>query len=119
MSVRRAAPAALTACAALLCAAPADTGAPKRKPVKVLDNYFQPSSMTVDQGSTIIWKWPADVAIDVHDVKLRSGPPGARRFHSEPAASGYRFERKLKQAGRYKIVRTLHEEMNMTIRVRR
>ena len=43
----------------------------------------------------------------------------ARRFHSEPAASGYRFERKLKQAGRYKIVRTLHEEMNMTIRVRR
>jgi len=62
---------------------------------------------------------PADVAIDVHDVKLRSGPPGARRFHSEPAASGYRFERKLKQAGRYKIVCTLHEEMNMTIRVRR
>jgi len=31
MSVRRTAPAALTACAALLCAAPADAGAPKMK----------------------------------------------------------------------------------------
>ena len=119
MSPRRTAPAVLAACAALLCAAPADAGGPQRKTVKLFDNYFLPDSLTVGKGATITWKWPADVAIDVHDVKLRSGPSGVRKFHSEPASSGYRFKRKLRQPGRYKIVCTLHEEMTMTIKVRR
>jgi plastocyanin len=73
--------------------------------------------MTVDKGTTVTWRWPIE-AIDVHDVKLKSGPEGVRKFHSLPASSGYRFRRTLKQAGRYKIVCTLHEEMAMTIRVR-
>ena len=51
-------------------------------------------------------------------VQLKSGPDGVRRFHSEPASSGYRYKRTLKRAGRYKIVCTLHEEMTMRIRVR-
>jgi plastocyanin len=114
---RRTAPLALAAAAALLCAAPADAGGPQRKTVKVLDNYFQPVKLTVNRGSTITWKWPADVT-DVHDVKLTSGPRGVKKFQSEPAASGYRYKRTLKKPGRYEIVCTLHEEMTMTIRVR-
>ena len=48
---------------------------------------------------------------DVHDVKLKSGPKGVKKFHSEPAATDYTFKRKLTVSGTYKIVCTLHEEM--------
>ena len=109
-------PAALAAGAALLCAAPADAGGPQNKTVKLYDNYFLPDELKVSKGSTVTWKWPLD-PIDVHDVKLKKGPDGVRRFHSEPASSGYVFKRTLKVRGTYKIVCTLHEEMTMTIRV--
>jgi plastocyanin len=115
---RRRLPAAFAAGAALLCAAPAVAGAPQHKTVKLFDNYYLPLKLTVNKGSTITWKWPSDEPIDVHDVKLRSGPSGVRKFRSEPASSGYRYKRTLKKAGRYQIVCTLHEEMTMTIRVR-
>ena len=118
MSLRRTVP-ALAAVAALLCAAPADAGDPQRKTVKVLDDYYLPFKLTVNRGSTITWKWPQYVSINVHDVKLKSGPEGVRKFHSEPASSGYVYRRTLRKPGLYKIVCTLHEEMTMTIRVRR
>ena len=43
----------------------------------------------------------------------------SRPIHSEPAAAGYTFKRTLEKTGRYRIVCTLHEEMRMTITVRR
>ena len=119
MIARRTTPVAFAAAVALLCAARAGAGAPQRKSVEVADNYYLPIKLTVNRGSVVTWKWPADVAIDVHDVKLRSGPPGVRRFQSEPASSGYRYRRTLRKPGLYRIVCTLHEEMTMTIRVRR
>ncbi len=119
MTRRRTIPLALAAAAALLCAAPAGAGGPQRKTVKLFDNYYLPLKLTVNKGSTVTWKWPTDIPIDVHDVKLRSGPPGVRRFQSEPASAGYIYRRTLKKPGLYKIVCTLHEEMTMTIRVRR
>jgi plastocyanin len=41
------------------------------------------------------------------------------RFHSQPASSDYSFKRKLTVVGKYTIICTLHEDMRMTIRVRR
>jgi plastocyanin len=110
---------ALAAVAALACAAPAVAGGAKSKTVRVGDNFFAPDEVTVAKGGSVTWKWPSDVAIDVHDVKLKSGPKGVRKFHSEPASSGYRYKRTFKKAGTYRIVCTLHEEMKMTIRVKR
>lgn len=118
MTYRRITPVAFAAAAALLCAAPAVAGAPQRKSVEVADNYYLPAKLTVNKGSTVTWKWPDDIAIDVHDVKLKSAPKGVRKWHSEPASSGYRFKRTLKKPGTYKIICTLHEEMVMTIKVR-
>jgi plastocyanin len=100
-----------------LAAAPAGAGA-KHKTVKVADNYYTPIKLKVARGTTVTWKWP-DEAIDVHDVKLRKGPKGVKKFHSQPASSSYTFKRKLKKPGRYKIVCTLHEEMKMTITVKK
>ena len=119
MTYRQTTPVAFAAVAALLCAAPAVAGGPQRKSVEVADNYYLPAKLTVNKGSVVTWKWPDDIAIDVHDVKLKTAPKGVRRWQSEPASSGYRYKRTFKQPGTYKIICTLHEEMTMTIKVRR
>jgi plastocyanin len=112
---------AVVAGVALLGAAPASAAAkPRGKTIHIGDNFFLPDAVKVKRGATVTWKWPGfEEAGDVHDVKLKSGPKGVKRFQSEAASTDYSFKRKLKVAGRYKIVCTLHEEMRMTIRVRR
>jgi plastocyanin len=109
---------AVLAGVALLGAAPAQ--AARHKTILIGDNYFTPDAVKVKRGTVVTWKWPGfEEAGDVHDVKLKSGPKGVKRFHSEPASSDYTFKRKLRVPGRYRIVCTLHEGMRMTIRVRR
>ena len=103
---------------ALCCVAPAS--AASKKTVKVGDNYFSPKSLTVSKGTTVTWKWPGfDEAGDVHDVKLKSAPKGVKKFQSEAASTDYSFKRKLTVPGTYKLICTLHEEMKMTIKVRK
>jgi plastocyanin len=116
---RRTLAVAFAAAAALLCAAPAVAGGPPRKTVEVADNYYLPAKLSVKKGAAVTWSWPDDIAIDVHDVKLRVAPKGVKKWQSEPASSGYRYKRTFKQPGTYKIVCTLHEEMTMTIKIRR
>jgi len=89
-----------------------------KKTVKVGDNFFAPDSLKVPVGSKITWRWPKNPG-DVHDVKLRRGPKGVKKFHSQLAASEYSFARTLKKPGKYLIVCTIHEEMDMTIKVTR
>jgi plastocyanin len=103
---------------ALLGAVPAQA-APKKATVRIYDNYFLEDRLTVAQGARVTWRWPGAAASgDVHDVKLRRGPKGVKRFHSEAASTGYRYRRRLRKPGRYRIACTLHEEMRMTIRVK-
>jgi plastocyanin len=107
----------LAGVALLLSAAPAQAA---KKTVRIYDNYFLADSLRVDRGTTVVWRWPgAAEAGDVHDVKLKSGPKGVKKFHSEAAATEFSFRRKLRKPGRYRIVCTLHQEMKMQIRVRR
>jgi plastocyanin len=109
---------ALAAGVALLSAAPAASAASK-KTVKLGDNFYTPKTLTVSKGTTVTWKWPGfDQAGDVHDVALKAGPKGVKKFHSEEAATDYSYKRKLTVPGLYKIVCTLHEDMRMTIRVK-
>jgi plastocyanin len=104
--------------AALLSVAPAQ--AAKSRTVRIHDNYFVKDNLTVKRGTTVVWRWPSALESgDVHDVKLKSGPKGVKKFHSEAAATDFSFRRTLRKPGRYRIVCTLHEEMKMTIRVRR
>jgi plastocyanin len=106
--------------ALLVGAAPAQGFGAAKKTVKVGDNYFSPRSLTVSRGTTVTWKWPGfDEAGDVHDVKLKSGPKGVKKFQSEAASTDYSFKRKLTVSGTYKLVCTLHEEMTQTIKVRK
>jgi plastocyanin len=110
---------ALVAGVALLSAAPAAAAGGPKKTIKVEDNDYAPKTVTVSKGTTVTWKWPGfDQAGDVHDVALKSGPKGVKKFHSDAAATDYSFKRKLTVPGSYKIICTLHEEMRMTIRVK-
>jgi plastocyanin len=102
---------------ALLCAAPAQAAT---KTVRIYDNYFLKDDLKIKRGTIVKWRWPGVYeAGDVHDVKLKSGPKGVKKFHSEAAATDFSFKRKLKVAGKYRIICTLHEEMKMQIRVKR
>jgi plastocyanin len=104
--------------ALLVSAAPAQ--AARHKTVKIGDNYFTPATLKIKPGTIVTWKWPGfETAGDVHDVKLKSGPKHVKKFQSQPAASDYSFKRKLTVVGKYTVVCTLHEDMRMTIRVKR
>ena len=104
---------------AALAVVPAASGAAKPKPVsvKVGDDYFAPTKLSVARGTTIAWKWLA-VNGDTHDVKLKRGPKGAKPFHSDPAAAFFTYKRKLTVKGRYTVICTFHQHMTMTITVR-
>src|SRR4051812_17004618 len=101
----------LSLAGAAFMAAPAQAG-PRAKTAKVFDNFYVPTNATVKPNTTVVWKWPADGG-DVHDVKLKKGPKGAKKFHSQPASAGYTYKQTLKKPGKYLIVCTLHEEMRM------
>ncbi len=106
--------AATVAAAAL----PAQADDPVRKVVRIYDNFYSPSEIKVGRDTVVVWKWPNDTG-DVHDVKLKEKPKGAKRFWSDPASVGYKFKRKLTVPGKYHIICTLHEEMEMDITVRK
>ena len=109
--------AAVAGDALLVSAAPVQGASTKT--ISLGDNYYAPKAVTVKKGTTVTFRWPGfDEAGDVHDVKLKSGPKGAKPFKSESAATDYTFKRKLTVPGTYKIVCTLHDEMKMTIKVR-
>ena len=112
--------AVVIACVALLCAVPAEAAEAAGKTVRVYDNYFLKDDLTVKRGTAVTWRWPgSEEAGDVHEVMLKSGPKGVKKFRSEAAATDYTFKRKLTVPGRYRIACTLHSEMKMKIQVRR
>lgn len=95
------------------------SGSPQKKTVKLGDNFFSPSKLTVNRSSTITWKWPDNFG-QTHDVKLVKGPSGAKKFKSGAAAAAYSFKQKLSKPGKYQIICTFHQqEMTMTITVRK
>ena len=104
---------------AALAVVPAVSGASTPKPVKVKvgDDYFAPTKLKVAKGTTVVWKW-LSVNGNTHDVKLKKGPRGVRKFQSDPAATYFTYKRTLKVKGTYSIICTFHENMTMTVVVR-
>jgi plastocyanin len=103
--------------AALVAAVPAAAKAPKPLPVKVGDDYFLPAKKTVKPGTKVVWKWLSTNG-NTHDVKLKKGPRGVKKFHSIGAAADFTYKRTLKVKGKYSIVCTFHQDMVQTITVK-
>lgn len=129
--------AALVAAGAVAAVADgATTATPQKKSVSVNDNFYGPAKLTITKGSTVTWKWPADVG-DSHDVKLTKKPTGAKftfvspdtgkkvtkgTFQSPPFASGpAKFVvTGFNKPGKYHLICTFHEtEMQMDITVKK
>ncbi len=109
-----------TGVAAVAVVPAASSGAastPPRKTIKVGDDYFSPTKLRVRKNTTVVWRWLA-VNGNTHDVKLKKGPKGVKRFHSDPAAADFSYKRKLKVKGRYTVICTFHQDMVTTITVR-
>ena len=81
------------------------------KSVRVVDDRFRPSTLTVRRGDTVNWRWAGD---NPHNVTVVRGPV---RFRSSPKESGS-YRKKVPRRGTYRITCTIHGGMNMTLRVR-
>jgi plastocyanin len=116
---RRAAGVLLATGVAAAAVIPVADGAstPVRKTVKVGDDFFAPSKLTVKRGTTVVFKW-SNANVNTHDVKLKRGPRGVKRFHSDPAAAYYSYKRTLKVRGKYHVICTFHVGMVTTITVK-
>ncbi len=87
------------------------------KKVTVGDDYYTPLKTTVKPGTKVVWKWLSTNG-NTHDVKLKKGPRGVKKFQSEPAAAYFSYKRTLKVKGKYSIICTFHENMVQTITVK-
>jgi plastocyanin len=89
-----------------------------RKTVGVIDYAYTPARMTVRPGTKIVWKWDSANSAP-HDVKLRAGPRGVKKFTSPTATAGITYARTLRVKGTYRLFCTFHAAvMRQTIVVK-
>lgn len=75
--------------------------------VRVDDNFFSPSSVTINKRDIVRWTWVGD---NPHNVR-GSG------FRSETKRSGT-YSRRFRSSGTFTVVCTIHPGMRMRVRVR-
>ena len=75
--------------------------AAKTKKVTVGDLFFKKSSITINSGDTVKWRW---VGVAPHDVTVTRGP---RKFHSKTQTKGT-YSKKLRKRGTYRYICTVH-----------
>src|SRR4051812_46487228 len=71
--------------------------------VRVMDNFFDPRSVSVGQGSKVTFNWKGS---NRHDVRFTKVPKGVSRRGSKIRRSG-RWSRTFPQPGVYRYVCTL------------
>jgi plastocyanin len=97
---------------------PAQAGKTVKKNIKIGDYFFAPEKLTVKSGTYVIWHWPK-IAGDQHDVYLKKGPKGVKRFRSEILSADVSYKKKLTVPGKYSIICSLHPDtMKLTITVK-
>jgi plastocyanin len=103
---------------ALAIASASSASSGKTRVIKIGDDYYSPAKVTVKKGTKVKWSW-LDGNADNHDVRLKSGPKGVKKFKSALAASDYSYSKTLSVPGTYKIYCSLHATMKATIVVKR
>jgi plastocyanin len=82
------------------------------KTIKLGDNFFSPSKVTVAAGTVVTFQWTGS---NTHNVTVVKGP---QKFTS-PNQSDGTYVRTVTKAGTYKIVCTFHPGMNLTVNVKK
>lgn len=126
LSKRRALAGCAVAATALAVAVPGASGGaagkPKTPKIKVADDYFAPTEVTVKKGGKVQWVWEDD-NLNTHDVVLtKQRPKGvkARDFRSSSGAIGIKFTPKFEVPGKYGFICTYHRTvMKSTVTVKK
>ena len=92
----------------------------KPKPVKVADDFYAPSDLSVKAGTKLPFKWdPSNT--DSHNVILQKGPHGVKKsdFQSATGSIGIKFAPTFEKKGTYDFICTIHPEtMKLTVTVK-
>jgi plastocyanin len=89
------------------------------KTVRVGDDFFAPRTLTVDKGTSLVFRWNAENQ-NPHDVQVTSAPSGVTKWRSQVKRTNYTFRRTVTKAGTYKLICSIHPTMmRLTVRVRR
>jgi plastocyanin len=91
------------------------------KKVKVADDFFAPTKLTIKKGNQVNFVWQ-NTNYETHNVTLRKGPKGVKhsKFTSINAVRGIHFNRTFLTPGTYHFVCTIHPgTMNLTVVVKR
>ena len=116
---RRAPLAAVTALALTGAAAvPAAGAAPSAKPkpvvkkVKVADDFYSPTKLTIKVGDRVNFVW-SPTNVETHNVTLVQGPKrvSKKQFTSLDASTSFHFERTFTVPGKYHFQCTIHPTM--------
>ena len=86
----------------------------KRAWVRVMDNFFDPRSVSAVPGAKVTFTWKGS---NRHNVRFTKVPKGASRKGSKILRQG-RWSRTLKQPGVYRYVCTIFSGMRGTITVK-
>jgi plastocyanin len=97
---------------ALAVTASAATGA-VTKSVKVRDDFFKPTAVTVNKGDTVKWSW-GDGTKHKHTVTAKNG-----KWTSQEKKTGT-YKHTFKNAGKFTVLCAVHpKKMVMTVTVKK
>ena len=86
----------------------------KRTTVRVMDNFFDPRSETIEPGGRVTFVWKGT---NKHNVRFTKVPEGANRKGSRTRRKGD-WSRRFWKTGLYRYVCTLYDGMRGTITVK-
>lgn len=82
------------------------------KTIKLGDNFFKPSKVTVAAGTVVTFRWTGS---NTHNVTVVKGP---EKFTSSNQSDGT-YVRTFTKPGTYRVVCTFHPGMNLTVTVKK
>ena len=101
--------AAILAGAVALPAAEAKPKPPPPKQVKIADDFYSPTKVTVQKKGKVTWTWQ-NTNSDSHNVTLQKGPKGVKKsdYRSNTASTHFQYTAKFINPGTYKFHCTIH-----------
>jgi plastocyanin len=88
---------------------------PVTKKVKVADDFYSPTKLTIKVGDKVNFVWSAS-NVETHNVTLISGPKGVnkKQFSSLDGSTNFHFQRTFTVPGKYHFQCTIHPTMMNT-----
>jgi plastocyanin len=95
--------------------AASSTTGEKRATVRVMDNFFDARSITIDRGTKVTFVWKGT---NKHNVRFTKVPAGTRKKGS-PTQDHGQWGRTFFKPGLYRYVCTLYDGMRGTVTVKK